>query len=395
MQNTTVAEFANELKMPREALLEQLRRAGIANNAASDTLSAADKQKLLEYLRRAHGDTSDKIKITLARKSASEIKETDAHGSARSIQVEVRKRVLVKRDEGSDVVAEEAAAPALAVVAEEAFYSTLDLPAPEQQEVLDFVAELEAVLRDVSVAVEKSQKTSDEICDLNKELEARGWWGAVKANFSGSTQQELTTQVLALSNSVTVTQEFIRVLLKVQTQKDRVLKSFSDAVTEKILNVQADTQTLNGNQRSAALALLGELQKHMGEQIRQRELVQHHDLCLQGMEQRLDFIGLWQIDRNQRDDESARQMALRFSELEASNSDKEVGYLALREQLLKSESCVAALKDQIGGLEGRLAKLEASQVQARSLATMIARQAPALIALGLAAAAIFRAVGTV
>jgi len=98
MSSITVAQFANELKMPADVLLEQLRGAGVSVGAASDELSDADKAKLLESLRRSHGATEGK-KITLTRRQTSEIRQADAGGRSRTIQVEVRKkRVFVKRD---------------------------------------------------------------------------------------------------------------------------------------------------------------------------------------------------------------------------------------------------------------------------------------------------------
>ncbi|MFA7667335.1 MAG: translation initiation factor IF-2 associated domain-containing protein, partial [Burkholderiaceae bacterium] len=100
MASTNVAKLAAELKMPADALLEQLRAAGVDKRSADDTLSEADQEQLLGALRRAHGaDEAPKRKITLTRKQTSEIKQADATGKARTIQVEVRKkRVFVKRD---------------------------------------------------------------------------------------------------------------------------------------------------------------------------------------------------------------------------------------------------------------------------------------------------------
>ena len=99
MSTTTVSQFATELKMPVTALLEQLARAGVSKEGGDDSLTDQDKNNLLEYLRRSHGEAEPKNKITLTRKSTSEIKAKDAHGRARTVQVEVRKkRVLVKRD---------------------------------------------------------------------------------------------------------------------------------------------------------------------------------------------------------------------------------------------------------------------------------------------------------
>ncbi|MSQ64019.1 MAG: translation initiation factor IF-2 [Betaproteobacteria bacterium] len=99
MAQTSVAQFASELKVPPSVLLEQLRAAGVEKRIADDSLSEQDKARLLEYLRKSHGSVEPKNKITLTRKHTSEIKKSDAMGKARTIQVEVRKkRVFVKRD---------------------------------------------------------------------------------------------------------------------------------------------------------------------------------------------------------------------------------------------------------------------------------------------------------
>jgi translation initiation factor IF-2 len=99
MAQTSVAQFASELKVPPSVLLEQLRAAGVEKRVAEDSLSETDKARLLEYLRKSHGSIEPKNKITLTRKQTSEIKKSDSTGKARTIQVEVRKkRVFVKRD---------------------------------------------------------------------------------------------------------------------------------------------------------------------------------------------------------------------------------------------------------------------------------------------------------
>jgi translation initiation factor IF-2 len=99
MAQTSVAQFASELKVPPSVLLEQLRAAGVEKRQADDSLSEQDKSRLLEYLRRTHGSIESKNKITLTRKQTSEIRKTDATGKYRTVQVEVRKkRVFVKRD---------------------------------------------------------------------------------------------------------------------------------------------------------------------------------------------------------------------------------------------------------------------------------------------------------
>ncbi|MCY0386412.1 translation initiation factor IF-2 [Robbsia sp. Bb-Pol-6] len=102
MASNNVAQFAAELKMPAGVLLEQLQAAGVQKQSADDVVSETDKARLLDHLRRSHGSDADadKRKITLTRRQTSEIKQSDATGRARTIQVEVRKkRVFVKRDD--------------------------------------------------------------------------------------------------------------------------------------------------------------------------------------------------------------------------------------------------------------------------------------------------------
>jgi translation initiation factor IF-2 len=101
MASNNVAQFATELKMPADLLLTQLRSAGVEKSSTSDPLSKDDKDKLLDHLRRTHGTAGDgeKKKITLTRKETTEIKQADATGKSRTIQVEVKKkRACVQRD---------------------------------------------------------------------------------------------------------------------------------------------------------------------------------------------------------------------------------------------------------------------------------------------------------
>jgi translation initiation factor IF-2 len=105
MAQTTVAQFAKELKLTEEMLLEQLRSAGVAKTSPEEKLAEDDKARLLTFLQEAHGHKEEKKKITLTRKQTSEIKKSDATGKARTIQVEVRKkRTFVKVDKATDVV---------------------------------------------------------------------------------------------------------------------------------------------------------------------------------------------------------------------------------------------------------------------------------------------------
>jgi translation initiation factor IF-2 len=104
MADVTVAQFAEVLKVPVDRLLQQLDQAGIRVESAEDMISEDAKHELLTHLRRSHGHDDVQAdaaprKITLRRKSQSELKLAGSQGRARTVNVEVRsKRTYVKRE---------------------------------------------------------------------------------------------------------------------------------------------------------------------------------------------------------------------------------------------------------------------------------------------------------
>ena len=104
MGKSNVEEFATELGLPVDLLLEQLKSSGVNKSSASDELKEEDKSSLLAYLRSEHGASlRPKSKITLTRKQNTQIRKTDSEGRARTIQVEVRKkRTVVKPDQAKE-----------------------------------------------------------------------------------------------------------------------------------------------------------------------------------------------------------------------------------------------------------------------------------------------------
>jgi translation initiation factor IF-2 len=104
MAEVTVSQFAEALKVPVDKLLAQLDQAGIAVSGAEGLISEDAKLELLTHLRRSHGsgaaaEGSAPARITLKRKTQSELKLASTQGRARTVNVEVRvKRTYVKRD---------------------------------------------------------------------------------------------------------------------------------------------------------------------------------------------------------------------------------------------------------------------------------------------------------
>ncbi len=154
MGKMNVAQFAGELGLPVELLLEQLHSAGVSKIADSDTISEQDKAKLLEHLRSAHG--ASKSKITVTRRETTAIKKTDSTGKARSIQVEVRKKRTI-----APVSAQTESTPV----------ASATVPAPAPAPVVEAVAP--APIKGKTFLGEQEQKLREEEARLQAELAAR------------------------------------------------------------------------------------------------------------------------------------------------------------------------------------------------------------------------------
>ena len=180
MSSTTVSEFANELKKSNDTLLDQLRSAGVPKASASDALTDADKQKLLSYLQTSHGTASaERKKITLVKKSTTEIKQADATGKARTIQVEVRKkRTFVQRDDEVESPEQVEPAPSAASIIDQAELARREEEASRQAELLrrqeEDLAERRALreaqeARDMAVAMQAVDAANRAQDDVQKE----------------------------------------------------------------------------------------------------------------------------------------------------------------------------------------------------------------------------------
>jgi translation initiation factor IF-2 len=110
MAQVTVQQLAEVVGASAERLLTQMKEAGLPHTEAEQAVSDEDKQTLLAYLKRSHGESTDAPKrITLKRKTLSTLKTSGSQGK-KTVNVEVRKkRTYVKRDP-EEMAAEELAA---------------------------------------------------------------------------------------------------------------------------------------------------------------------------------------------------------------------------------------------------------------------------------------------
>lgn len=158
MSEVTVKQLAEAVGIPVDRLLTQLGEAGVDVPKNDDaTISDTDKMQLLKHLRQgnekpeASSTTSSPKKITLKRKTVSELKQTSS-GKAKTVSVEVRKRrTYVKR-------------PATSAPEEPAVETEAKLPPVEEEatQVQPDVASLAAEQAAQQKAQEEQQRAEQE-----------------------------------------------------------------------------------------------------------------------------------------------------------------------------------------------------------------------------------------
>ncbi|MEM9531247.1 MAG: translation initiation factor IF-2 [Pseudomonadota bacterium] len=118
MSQVTVRQLAEVVGISIERLIEQLGEAGMSFDDPDASISNSEKTQLLQFLRKSHGkqdrDFAAPNRVTLKRRSVSELKVPAGTGRAKTVNVEVRKkRTYVKRSvidekEAADPMREEA-----------------------------------------------------------------------------------------------------------------------------------------------------------------------------------------------------------------------------------------------------------------------------------------------
>ncbi|MFP4243925.1 MAG: translation initiation factor IF-2 [Ectothiorhodospira sp.] len=105
MTDVTVKQLSEVVGTPVERLLEQLTEAGVPVADPDQMVTEEQKLQLLEHLRKAHGkgEEAGNRRITLRRRSTTELKVSGAQGRSKTVSVEVRKRrTYVKGGEGAE-----------------------------------------------------------------------------------------------------------------------------------------------------------------------------------------------------------------------------------------------------------------------------------------------------
>ena len=170
MAQVTVQQLAEVVGASSERLLTQMKEAGLPHSQAGEAVSDEDKQTLLSYLKRSHGESTDAPKrITLKRKTLSTLRTSGSQGK-KTVNVEVRKkRTYVKRDaeelEAETVALDESVSPEAA--AEEAAAVAAELAAVQAAAEAAAKAEAEAA---AAAIPEPEPEAEEDLANLDPEI---------------------------------------------------------------------------------------------------------------------------------------------------------------------------------------------------------------------------------
>ncbi len=120
MAEVTVKQLADVVGVSVERLLNQMQDAGIKGKSETSMVSETERQSLLTHLKKSHGDegaVAEPSRITLKRKTTSQLKVAGAAGKRKTVNVEVRKKRTYVKREGLD---EASNSPEIEVAANEA-----------------------------------------------------------------------------------------------------------------------------------------------------------------------------------------------------------------------------------------------------------------------------------
>jgi translation initiation factor IF-2 len=203
MAQVTVQQLAEVVGASVDRLLTQMKEAGLPHTEAGEAVSDEDKQTLLTYLKRSHGEsTAAPKRITLKRKTISTLRTSGSQGK-KTVNVEVRKkRTYVKRD------------PA-------------ELEAQAAEEAARAAEEAEAAAEEARQAEEAAEQAAAEAAAAQAEAEA----AAAEAEAQAEEAQVQPVEEVATAEPVTPAEpeEFDPEILRQRAAERRKLKEAEEA----------------------------------------------------------------------------------------------------------------------------------------------------------------------
>jgi hypothetical protein len=214
------------------------------------------------------------------------------------------------------------------------------LPAPRSEE--NQLKDFHEGLQKLNAAIQRGSKTRAQLNDFQNQGSWDSFWGGL----SGRNDKDLAKLLNEFGASLEVTQSVLQLVTQVHTVNNNVLRGFNDALVREIERLQADTQTLEGNQ-NGALVVLYEFKHQIDELL---ALADGYEYCKHAVNQ------LAAVQNNH--EMSLHQLSLAFSN--GAQVQEQLNVTAAR-QLTQQGEAQGAQQKQIE----RVTKLLGSEIQAR------------------------------
>ena len=196
MSETSIKQLAELIGAPVDTLLQQMKSAGITVSGADDSISDEQKLKLLEFIRtgqtQATSAKKSSGKISLKRRSTSEIDVTSSHGKS-SVSVEVRRKKSFSRP-----------APTATPAADPADIETLEASANRTNELAEQLSNERKAREE---ATDKSKAERQEASDRKASAKAEKEAEAAATEEAKSTPEVEETETVATEETVEATPE--------------------------------------------------------------------------------------------------------------------------------------------------------------------------------------------
>jgi len=165
MPEVTVSEFAADVGVSVDRIQEQLVEAGLSKKKADDVISDSEKSELLSFLRKKHGKDSSERKITLRRKTVSELKvnvttQGRSKPQSKTVNVEFRKRrTYAKRGDVVETLRQEEEAAAAKLLEEQEVAAKLKQEAEAEIQAETETVVVETVKEETATETEEAVET--------------------------------------------------------------------------------------------------------------------------------------------------------------------------------------------------------------------------------------------
>ncbi|WP_417585747.1 hypothetical protein [Pelagibacterium sp.] len=123
------------------------------------------------------------------------------------------------------------------------------LPAPRSEE--NQLKDFHEGLQKLNAAIKRGSNTRAQL----KDFQNQGSWNSFWGGLSGRSDKDLARLLTEFGASLEVTQSVLQLVTQVHTVNNNVLRGFNDALVREIERLQADAQTLEGNQNGALVVL--------------------------------------------------------------------------------------------------------------------------------------------